>query len=1234
MEGPADQARFREGQFGWVDAKGSFFNGNTSVSVPFGPFLNWEVGQPTNLSDADGVQLNPNFTWSTAKVNQRQGYVLEYPATDPNKADTDGDGIPDGEEFSKGTNPVDPNSSPDSDGDGLTDSYENLIGTNPLVADTDGDGLNDGAELALGTNPLVADTDGDGLTDGAEVNGVGGFTSDPLKQDTDGDGFNDFVEVNAVPPSNPRDPASKPVNGNSNHNAPVAVREPSDVTIPQSFAPFGARPDTDKIGDDGSAAIRDRNGVLIWSNSSYDAVRIPDSSLAKTLYVSNTECVVYANRYDADYDLWGSVSKIIIYRRAADGTVTPSPTIEVRGTVLDTCPVTPNSYGFTLIGAYGFNFSTTDSRQRVQTGQNDQGPTYTVNNVDQWHDVNYVQYRITWDAVLQSLNFRTVEVPKTNTNLGATRILGYGDDGSVALVNQSVALDFYDDVDDADPGVFKTGQATLWATWQINSEEIVRTTGSTNVREVAYTSNTRLLLEVNAVDENGFLTGDRALADYRMRSNGLVDFAGVTPIPTDYRVLPVSTYTRSGLPAYVYTVNTAGTQLQLSLYVDTLTPLGGPVPLPGKLVSGAKYVRNPRDGSLLIKSTASGVFWIPAIRSTSTTAVLGLGLPKILPDSTQALPMFVSSSEAVAWMNSEASVDLANGGQLPPAQIHHFGASYPVPTVLTPPIEGRYIALPSPLTPDPDTEGWFVNTFEKVDAFTARLRTYKLLSRSDTNVIDSDGDGLTDAQELAYGTNPYLADTDGDGINDYDEIYLTFTDPKSPSFGASAGGQKVPFGNAAVATDYEGIVFSPEDGQSFRQTLRLTAKGSFTSSLKGLLSDASYRGKFSSTGSFTGYPGNAMGLTSVQMSLVKQGKAYYIQGAYSTPTGKFYFQLRPALRSHKAAGNVTFDASLFTSASGPAGSAVATGTILKNGKVSFNVYLPDGSRASYAGQVVHGGLMAFYVRSNVAGRPVLLGTLKAQNLAGQSDFAGAVRLFAASGAAGSLFPTGYDQDRSLTGSRYVPPAKGKLPLRSFEITANNSVFSWVGGNFAGVQKVGTWATNGRMTVPPTPTDNTTAKFNAKTGLLTVNYTRTDATRNLLRTQSSVVAVVVQKNASFKGFYTSGLSAGDFVLQPNTKGVAPEITSVSPTSKSVRAAQTTYSVSVGTAGAWDVKIPTDLTWVTATVSTVAGGSGGSATTPGNGNGTVTITVAQNTTYTRREAQITIAGVTHTINQDFR
>ena len=58
----------------------------------------------------------------------------------------------------------------DADGDGISDAYESWsLGTDPDIPDTDGDELPDGDELGLGTDPFVADSDGDGFQDGDET---------------------------------------------------------------------------------------------------------------------------------------------------------------------------------------------------------------------------------------------------------------------------------------------------------------------------------------------------------------------------------------------------------------------------------------------------------------------------------------------------------------------------------------------------------------------------------------------------------------------------------------------------------------------------------------------------------------------------------------------------------------------------------------------------------------------------------------------------------------------------------------------------------------------------------------------------------------------------------------------------------------------------------------------------------------------------------------------------------
>jgi hypothetical protein len=109
--------------------------------------------------------------------------------TDPKVADSDGDGLNDGTEVALGTNPL----VTDTDADGLSDAREhNDTLTNPVDADTDHDGLRDALEVdTYSTDPSVADTDHDGLKDGAEVNT---YRSDPNMVDTDSGGTNDADE--------------------------------------------------------------------------------------------------------------------------------------------------------------------------------------------------------------------------------------------------------------------------------------------------------------------------------------------------------------------------------------------------------------------------------------------------------------------------------------------------------------------------------------------------------------------------------------------------------------------------------------------------------------------------------------------------------------------------------------------------------------------------------------------------------------------------------------------------------------------------------------------------------------------------------------------------------------------------------------------------------------------------------------------------------------------------------
>ncbi|MGB5405283.1 MAG: GDSL-type esterase/lipase family protein [Thiogranum sp.] len=93
----------------------------------------------------------------------------------------------------------------DDDKDGLLNSLEAQLGTDPLLADTDGDGLADGNDglVPIGIIPGGVDTNADGFVDGEQV-----FATDPLLADSDGDRLDDGLE--AANSSDPLDANSWP----------------------------------------------------------------------------------------------------------------------------------------------------------------------------------------------------------------------------------------------------------------------------------------------------------------------------------------------------------------------------------------------------------------------------------------------------------------------------------------------------------------------------------------------------------------------------------------------------------------------------------------------------------------------------------------------------------------------------------------------------------------------------------------------------------------------------------------------------------------------------------------------------------------------------------------------------------------------------------------------------------------------------------------------------------------
>jgi hypothetical protein len=266
--------------------------------------------------------------------------LMQVPVSglDPQKKDTDGDGIPDGWEADHGLNP-------------------NYAGDAGL--DYNHNGLTNLQEFNNGYDPWDKDTDDDGLSNYAEYLGLFDFFTDPLAEDTDADGLSDLKELCVyIDPSDETD--MKEIYPNeTNRSSLMVIITNLSRTYPYKLDP--TYPDTDGDGlNDGGEITAASNPNCV--DSDFDGISDGDEiQLHKTDPTKSDTDIDGLTDYEEVFGTYGFVTNPTVADTDEDG-LRDGEEIFGFGFV----PIEPSEHALTfnefLGGAYGGDYITLKAR--------------------------------------------------------------------------------------------------------------------------------------------------------------------------------------------------------------------------------------------------------------------------------------------------------------------------------------------------------------------------------------------------------------------------------------------------------------------------------------------------------------------------------------------------------------------------------------------------------------------------------------------------------------------------------------------------------------------------------------------------------------------------------------------------------------------------------------------------------------------------------------------------------
>lgn len=701
------------------------------------------LGTSPVLADTDGDQLNDNVEVNTYSSN-------------PLSDDSDSDGLLDGDEVNNhNTSPI----SSDSDSDGLNDNVEiNTHNTNPTLADTDNDGLGDGAELnSHSTNPLIADTDSDGVIDGAEID----LGSNPNNTDSDNDGLTDGQEVNTYGTSpilvdTDSDSLSDTAEVNTHLTNPLLADSDGDGLADNdeinTHTTNPLKMDSDGNGINDYLEVNGQTNIAPnWLVSSAEASFQTQVNIARP---SNINKVLAADfNLDGLVDLvYAATNNISLSYQNADHSFTEPMTLGTGNVDQWVIADIDGDSDSDIYYAEGYNL-----RVIINNGVNG----FAVQSSSQ--HMGYTPNQLIASDFDDARNGEELIWVQKNTSYQASYDLS---DNSIVRTNLSMAMNntinanFVDLTNDGllDQLLEYSGY-TYWAENLDNDSFTPNNAAANNLRFDSYNSaSPHLAAKLTGGEFNDVVFGNRHKV-YLMKNNGNGQFtdkeiiAEIANTGTIVELQPADIDLDGdvdilvGATDAIYLVKNNGDE------TFTLTEIS-------PLVSGLNDIQVSdinRDGSLDIISTSASDQKLSWYQNSSSlvTGPQAIAHKEFLTQVDLPVSAYDANNDALQFSLTGADSDLfeysiANGLVFKTA-----------PTLASP--------------ADVGGDNIYDLVISASDGVIATDLTVQVTVQAD--LVDSDNDGLTDAQESNLGTNPNLADSDNDGLSDGLEVNTHNTNP-------------------------------------------------------------------------------------------------------------------------------------------------------------------------------------------------------------------------------------------------------------------------------------------------------------------------------------------------------------------------------------------------------------------------------------------------------------------------